>query len=141
MIECDGFLFNDEQDLETHGQFISENHRKEIARWLAKQKEEKKNVVIKKHTKIPENNMVQEVSLEEFRNTGLPAFINQILHIFGYSIIFDIDEKTKEATSMKPARVKFRGMSEDVVTRNYCKLASYLKDNADELYNEAGYDK
>ena len=85
--------------------------------------------------------MTKEVTLEEFRSTGLPMFINQILHIFGYAIGFDVDEKTKEPTRMIPLRVKFRGFSKDSINRNYEKLARYMKDNSEDLYKEAEYDK
>lgn len=90
---------------------------------------------------MTENNMTKEVSIEEFRNTGLPLYINQILHIFGYAIGFDIDENTKEAIRMFPLRVKFRGFSQDVIERNYEKLNRYMKENAQELYEEAEYSK
>lgn len=76
---------------------------------------------------------VIEVPLSEFRNTGLPVFVNQILHIFGYAIGFEIDEKTHEVKRMFPMRVKFRGFSEDSITNNYKKLAEYMKTNAKEL--------
>jgi len=82
----------------------------------------------------------QEVSLEEFRNTGLPLYINQILHIFGYAVGFDVDEDGK-ATRMFPMRCRFRGFSPDIIQRNYKKLNQYMKDNAAELYDEAEYDK
>ena len=85
--------------------------------------------------------MIKEVTLDEFRSTGLAMYVNQILHIFGYAIGFDVDEKTKEATRMIPLRVKFRGFSEDSINRNYEKLARYMKDHSEDLYKEAGYDK
>ena len=66
-------------------------------------------------------------------------FINQVLHIFGYAIGFEIDEKTLEVKRMFPMRVKFRGFSEDIITSNYKKLAEYMKNNAAELYDEAEY--
>lgn len=89
---------------------------------------------------MKDDQMVEEVSIEEFRSTGLPMYINQILHIFGYAIGFKIDDETKEI-KMVPMRTKFRGFSSDCINRNYEKLAAYLRDNSTELYNEAEYNK
>lgn len=81
----------------------------------------------------------KEVSLEEFRETGLPMYINQILHIFGYAIGFEMDKETHKPSKIIPLRVRFRGFDEDTIERNYEKLARYMKENSKELYDEAHY--
>lgn len=112
-----------------------------LDRQISKLVKDTEEPIVKEVTKDDEEPMIKEVSLDEFRSTGLAMFVNQILHIFGYAIGFDVDEKTKEATRMIPLRVKFRGFSEDSINRNYEKLARYMKDHSEDLYKEAGYDK
>jgi hypothetical protein len=72
---------------------------------------------------------------EEFRATGLLFFINQVLHAFGWAITIDLDDNNV-ITGAYPARLKERGFGEESVDRGYKKLANYLKDNAELLYEE-----
>ena len=81
--------------------------------------------------------MVEKRTWAEFRKSGLLWFINAILHAFGWAIILEIDSETKEITDCYPARVKFRGFSEDRNTEGYKNLSCYMRDNADELFKEA----
>jgi len=80
--------------------------------------------------------MVKEKSWQEFRNTGLVLFINQILHVFGWALTFETDEKGN-AIRCYPGRVKFRGFSNDLVDINYKKIAKYMHENSKELMKEA----
>ena len=75
--------------------------------------------------------MVKQKTWSEFREAGLLFFINQILHAFGWAICFNPDDGTAY-----PARVKFRGFSEDVIDSGYLNLARYLESNAKELLTE-----
>lgn len=61
----------------------------------------------------------------EFRNTGLLLFINQILHVFGWAIVFEIDGD--EIKQVYPARVNFRGFDNDSVEESYNKINEYMK--------------
>lgn len=79
--------------------------------------------------------MVTKKEWSEFRSTGLLLFINQILHVFGWAIVFEMDGEILK--SVYPARVKFRGFSNDSVTESYAKISDYLKENIEELANEA----
>lgn len=79
--------------------------------------------------------MVSRKTWKEFRETGLLFFINQILHVFGWAIVVDIDDN-KDVIDAYPARVKFRGFDADVIDRGYTKVTQYLKDNVDELLAE-----
>lgn len=88
--------------------------------------------------------MVTEKSWEEFRESGLLWFVNKTLHLFGWAIVFEEvkypDGKggvVKEITDVYPARVKFRGFSEDINTDGYMKVSEYMKNNADELLKES----
>ena len=81
--------------------------------------------------------MVEKKSWEEFRNAGLLWFINRSLHIFGWAIVVEYDDKTGNLTDVYPARVKYRGFSEDVETRGFKKLSKYMAENAKQLEKEA----
>jgi hypothetical protein len=78
--------------------------------------------------------MVTKKSWAEFRKTGLLLFINQILHVFGWAIVFEFDgEEIKE---VYPARVKFRGFDHESAGESYINITNYLKENIDELKKE-----
>ena len=72
----------------------------------------------------------------EFKNTGLLWWINMILHTFGWAIVLEIDKDTKELLDVYPARVKFRGFSEQCNTDGYQNVSRYLTENAKELEEE-----
>lgn len=79
--------------------------------------------------------MVTKKEWSEFRDTGLVLIINQILHIFGWALVFDIEnDKIK---NIYPARVKFRGFDNKSVEEAYRKLSRYMLNNAKELNDEA----
>ena len=79
--------------------------------------------------------MITKKSWEEFRNTGLVLFINQILHAFGWAITYEIDDG--KILDVYPARVKFRGFSEGSITKSYKNIGKYLEDNHKELFDES----
>lgn len=86
-----------------------------------------------------ENPMLHEKSWQEFRETGLMFFVNQILHAFGWALTVEIDEDGK-ATRAYPARTKFRGFGEKSIERGYTLIGKYLKDNASVLCDEVHED-
>jgi len=79
--------------------------------------------------------MVEEKSWKEFRETGLFWFVNTALHAFGWALVVELDDD--KITRVYPARVKFRGFSEEINTEGYIKVSKYLKENIDELEKEA----
>lgn len=79
--------------------------------------------------------MVTKKEWLEFKNTGLLLIINQILHVFGWAIVFEMEGD--EVKSVYPARVKFRGFNEKSVSKSYEKISKYMKDNASILLDEA----
>lgn len=79
--------------------------------------------------------MITKKTWEEFRSCGLLWFVNTILHTFGWAICFDIQEG--KLVDVFPARVKFRGFSEEAQSKGYINLSEYLKENIDELTEEA----
>lgn len=78
--------------------------------------------------------MVTRKTWEEFRDTGLLIIINQILHIFGWAIVFEFDGD--KLIGIYPARVKFRGFSSESVSKGYLLVSKYLMNNATKLYDE-----
>ena len=70
----------------------------------------------------------------EFRSTGLIVFINQILHIFGWAIVFEIEEDVIK--NVYPARVTFRGFGKFITDEAYRKISKYMLENVGELNNE-----
>lgn len=79
--------------------------------------------------------MVEEKSWKEFRESGLIWFVNQTLHLFGWALVMEIDED--EITRVYPARVKFRGFDEESNTKGYIKVSEYLKENIEQISQEA----
>jgi uncharacterized protein YfbU (UPF0304 family) len=80
--------------------------------------------------------MIQKKQWSEFHETGLLLVINQILHIFGWAIVFSFDEQGN-VEDVYPARVKFRGFDNKSVEDSYAKVSKFMLDNAEELHEEA----
>lgn len=79
--------------------------------------------------------MVGKKSWAEFRKTGLLLVINQILHVFGWAIVFQLDANG-EVEEVYPARCKFRGFGDDHVTESYKQVTEYMAENIDDLKKE-----
>jgi len=81
---------------------------------------------------VDDMDMVMKKSIKEFRESGLLWFINNTLHMFGWAIVYDLDNET-----IYPARVKYRGFQQDINTNGYIKVSKYLKKNINQLLKEA----
>ncbi len=83
-------------------------------------------------------NMVNEKTWEEFRDSGLLWWVNMILHTFGWAIVVNIDDFDGEEVVIDafPARVKFRGFSEQSNTNGYIKVTERLAKDIEILCNE-----
>mgnify|MGYP005609755789 CR=1 FL=1 len=79
--------------------------------------------------------MVDKKEWSEFRSTGLVLIVNQFLHIFGWALVFEIEND--EIKNVYPARVKFRGFEGKDVDESYQKVSKYMVENANELNEEA----
>lgn len=79
--------------------------------------------------------MVARKTWEEFRECKMIWFINTILHAFGWAIV--LEPKEDGGLDAYPARVKFRGFSEQINTEGYIGISKYLVENAEELLKEA----
>ena len=79
--------------------------------------------------------MVTKKEWSEFRSTGLVLIVNQILHIFGWALVFEMEGD--EVKSVYPARVKLRGFAKKHTEEAYKKVSQFMLDNAKELNDEA----
>lgn len=79
--------------------------------------------------------MVQKKSWIEFRDSKMLWFINMILHAFGWAIV--IEYLQGNVVDVYPARVKYRGFTEEMNTAGYIGISKYLVENAEELLKEA----
>ena len=81
--------------------------------------------------------MIEQKSWAEFRNTGMLWWINNALHIFGWSIVVETDDTSGAVINAYPARVKFRGFAEESNDKGYRRVSDYMADNAKQLRREA----
>ena len=79
--------------------------------------------------------MVHRRSWRTFRNVGLLWWVNRLLHLFGWAIVYEFDKG--KITEVYPARCKFRGFSADVEEKHFRKLTKHLRDMAGTLLKEA----
>lgn len=82
--------------------------------------------------------MIKRVTWEEFRSNGFLWAVNSFLHIFGFAIVCKYDGD--KIVDVYPARVNFRGFSEESNTKGYISLSKYMVNNANDLLKEANED-
>lgn len=63
---------------------------------------------------------------KEFRETGLFLFVNSFLHIFGWAIVL-VEEDDGSVSSVYPARVNFRGFSEESNDKAYDRVTAFMR--------------
>lgn len=79
--------------------------------------------------------MVNKKTWKEFKETGMLWWINMILHTFGWAIVYE--SENGNITDVYPARVKFRGFTEESNTKGYINVSKYLNDSSAELLRES----
>ena len=79
---------------------------------------------------------VENRNWEEFRECGMLWWINMVLHTFGWAIALEVEESGRVVGAI-PRRVKFRGFSESSNTKGYIRVSQYMKDNAEDLYEDS----
>lgn len=82
--------------------------------------------------------MMDKKDWKEFRGAGLLFMVNQFLHIFGWAIVFDFEDD--RIISVYPARVSFRGFTEESTERGYKNITKYMADNSKDLLKEVNDD-
>ena len=78
--------------------------------------------------------MIEKRTWQEFRDSKLLWWANRLLQTFGWSLIAVV-EKSK-VVDVYPARVKFRGYSEDIDNSGFVGIVDYVVKNSDELKND-----
>lgn len=79
--------------------------------------------------------MLDERSIEEFREAGLLLLTDQFLHIFGWALTVNIDEDGK-ITRFYPAHCKFRGFDSKNASEAYEKVTRHLAEHMPELLKD-----
>lgn len=74
---------------------------------------------------------VKEISIQQFRDSGLLWFINSILHTFGVCIAYNPDTE-----QLYPAITKYRGFDEKNSDLGYRRMTVYMNDNAEDLLKD-----
>lgn len=76
--------------------------------------------------------MIEERTLEEFRSSGLLWFVNRMLHVFGWALVV-VSESDGTLVRMYPARVNFRGFTQELEDEGIKKLTDYLVENISKI--------
>lgn len=82
------------------------------------------------------SSMLTRKTWKEFRDTGLLWYINTIMQVFGWSLVLKLND-AGEIGICYPARTKFRGFTEDVVTKNTINLNEWMIKEGKILIEEA----
>lgn len=80
--------------------------------------------------------MTEKKTWKEFRDAGMLWWANSLLHMMGWAIAIDIDDKG-EMIGAVPMRVKYRGFNPESNDAGYQKVSQYMADNAEQLRKEA----
>ena len=78
---------------------------------------------------------MEEKTWEEFRESGLLWFVNTILHLFGWAIVV-FKNDNGEIEKVSPARVNWRGFSEESNDKGYKNVTKFLSENIEDLVKE-----
>jgi hypothetical protein len=78
--------------------------------------------------------MLERKTWDEFRKTGLLFIVNQLLHAFGWVIVFE--SYNDGQLDVYPARTKWRGFTEEAQTDGYKKVTVYMNENAGKLMED-----
>ena len=78
---------------------------------------------------------MEEKTWEEFRESGLLWFVNTILHLFGWAIVV-FKNDNGEIEKVSPARVNWRGFSEESNDKGYKNVTKFLSKNIEDLLKE-----
>ena len=59
---------------------------------------------------------------------GLLWWINRSLHLFGWALIIESNDTTNEIVDVYPAKVDYRGFTEEVEDIGFEKMETFLKE-------------
>lgn len=78
---------------------------------------------------------ILEKSWEEFRNSGLLWAVNNLLHMFGWSLVAEIEDG--EIKRVYPARTKYLAFSYELDVNGQRQLRKYMTEQGYTLFLEA----
>lgn len=78
---------------------------------------------------------MEKKTWEEFRESGLLWFVNTILHLFGWAIVVYTNDNG-DIENVSPARVSWRGFSEESNEKGYKNVTKFLSENIEDLLKE-----
>lgn len=82
--------------------------------------------------------MIDKKSWLEFQQAGLLWFVNRLLHVFGWAIVFEVDEEDQtKIEGVYPARVRFRGFITELEEKGFRRISEYMISHAPALLEEA----
>ena len=79
--------------------------------------------------------MIERKTWAEFRDAKLLWWVNRTLHLFGWAIVLEMGPDGTIADTY-PARVKFRGFTEQVDAEGFAGLTDHLRTNVGQLIPE-----
>lgn len=79
--------------------------------------------------------IMRKKTWNEFRDSKMLWFINRTIHLFGWAICVEIIDG--DIVEVFPARVKYRGFSEESEAEGFATLTEHIRDNIYDLVDEA----
>jgi hypothetical protein len=79
--------------------------------------------------------MITKKTWQEFSDTGLLWWINRTLHLFGWAIVYQVEDNGA-ISDVYPARCTFRGFVEETEQEKFKVLSAYMRDNIKEIDEE-----
>lgn len=77
--------------------------------------------------------MMKKKTWQEFRDAGLLWWVNRLLCLFGWCIVFDMDDNDN-ILDVFPARTKYRGFTDEAEKDSISIWSAYMGKNAGELF-------
>ncbi len=79
--------------------------------------------------------LIMRRSWKQFQQVGLLWWVNRMLHMFGWVIVYQYDGE--QIVEVYPARTRFRGFLPALEEQGFRRLTRYLAKNVDKLLEES----
>ncbi len=78
---------------------------------------------------------IERQNWRDFKTTGMLWFANRMLHVFGWCIVFELDDAGL-ITEVYPARTKFRGFNSEADDAGFTNVTVFMEQHAAELLED-----
>lgn len=78
---------------------------------------------------------MDKATWKEFREAGLFWWINRSLHLFGWSLVYEADEKNN-ILNVYPARTNWRGFLSSTEEDGFVKLTNHINESMPQLLKD-----